>query len=86
MPRAIEGRWVGAGNLPHPGLETAAPPSRLALGPSYHSSLMGGHSYLMGGLGWWILQVSGPAAPYLDGLAQKWRAPLGVGEVCRHGG
>lgn len=59
---------------------------RLTLGPSYHSYLMGGHSYLMGGLGWWILQVSGPATPYLDGLAQEWRAPLGVGEVCRHGG
>lgn len=55
MPRAIEGRWVGAGNLPHPGLETAAPPPSLVLGPSYHSYLMGGHSYLMGGLGWWIL-------------------------------
>lgn len=44
------------------------------------------HSYLRGGLGRWILQVSDPAAPYLDGLAQEWRAPLGVGEVCRHGG
>lgn len=44
------------------------------------------HSYLLGGLGRWILRISDPAAPYLDGLAQEWSAPLGVGEVCRHGG
>lgn len=33
-----------------------------------------------------ILQISDPAAPYLDGLAQEGRAPLGVGEERRHGG
>ena len=32
------------------------------------------------------MQLSDPAAPYLDGLAQEGRAPLGVGEECRHGG
>lgn len=54
--------------------------------PLLRGEVVGLNLDLRGGLGRWILQVSDPAAPYLDGLAQEWRAPLGVGEVCRHGG
>lgn len=78
MPRAKEGKWVGAASHIQAPRRLSTP--RQALHPSYS------HSYLLGGLGWWILQVSDPAAPYLDGLAQEWRAPLGVEDVCRHGG
>lgn len=53
--------------------------------PLLWGEMVGLNLDLLGGLGWWILQVSDPAAPYLDGLAQEW-TPLGVGKVCRHGG
>lgn len=50
------------------------------------SSSLCGPSYLLSPRGQGILQISDPAAPYLDGLSQERGAPLRVGEERRHGG
>lgn len=55
-------------------------------GPLLRGEVVGWRLELLSGLGQGILQISDPAAPYLDGLAEEGRAPLGVGEGCRHGG
>lgn len=62
---------------PHP--ETRSPTQAC-------SSSLCGPSYLLSPRGQGILQISDPAAPYLDGLSQERGAPLRVGEERRHGG
>lgn len=76
----------GRGSRPRPSLGEVGPTPRGRGAPPRPALLPRGHSYLRSSLGLGILQVSDPAAPYLDGLAQEGGAPLGVGEECRHGG
>lgn len=78
--------WKGGAPDPRPSLGEVGPTPWGRGAPPRPALLPRGHSYLRSSLGLGILQVSDPAAPYLDGLAQEGGAPLGVGEECRHGG
>lgn len=87
--KAVPRRKGVQGRGPHPQpqpVRGGAPHTRPQSPTQDRSSPRCGHSYLPSLLGQGILQVSDPAASYLDGLAQEGRAPRGVGEECLHGG